>query len=131
MTLPIQENGGAEGDRTPDLVIANDALSQLSYGPKAPAYKRASLAWQRPFLSAESLGSAPGSGVVGRETNGQESRYRAVPLAILCRAVNVGVNVTCAGLTAGPVGISRGLPSAHILLWCDLIPRIFLRRGFF
>ena len=26
-------NGGAEGDRTPDLVIANDALSQLSYGP--------------------------------------------------------------------------------------------------
>ena len=27
------ETGGAEGDRTPDLVIANDALSQLSYGP--------------------------------------------------------------------------------------------------
>jgi YggT family protein len=26
-------NGGAEGDRTPDLVIANDALSQLSYSP--------------------------------------------------------------------------------------------------
>ena len=25
--------GGAEGDRTPDLVIANDALSRLSYGP--------------------------------------------------------------------------------------------------
>lgn len=25
--------GGPEGDRTPDLVIANDALSQLSYGP--------------------------------------------------------------------------------------------------
>ena len=25
--------GGAEGDRTPDLVIANDALSQLSYCP--------------------------------------------------------------------------------------------------
>src|SRR5690606_19895366 len=26
--------GGAEGGRTPDLVIANDALSQLSYGPR-------------------------------------------------------------------------------------------------
>ena len=25
--------GGAEGNRTPDLVIANDALSHLSYGP--------------------------------------------------------------------------------------------------
>jgi hypothetical protein len=29
--------GGAEGNRTPDLVIANDALSQLSYGPNVPA----------------------------------------------------------------------------------------------
>src|SRR5690606_36103668 len=28
-----QSTGGAEGNRTPDLVIANDALSQLSYGP--------------------------------------------------------------------------------------------------
>ena len=25
--------GGAEGSRTPDLLIANEALSQLSYGP--------------------------------------------------------------------------------------------------
>ena len=24
---------GAEGDRTPDLLIANEALSQLSYSP--------------------------------------------------------------------------------------------------
>ena len=28
--------GGAREDRTPDLVIANDALSQLSYGPTRP-----------------------------------------------------------------------------------------------
>ncbi len=28
-------SGGAKEDRTPDLVIANDALSQLSYGPTA------------------------------------------------------------------------------------------------
>ncbi len=26
--------GGARRDRTADLIIANDALSQLSYGPK-------------------------------------------------------------------------------------------------
>jgi hypothetical protein len=25
--------GGAEGDRTPDLMTASHALSQLSYGP--------------------------------------------------------------------------------------------------
>jgi len=29
----ISKNGGARRDRTADLVIANDALSQLSYGP--------------------------------------------------------------------------------------------------
>ncbi len=28
-------DGGADRDRTDDLVIANDALSQLSYGPNA------------------------------------------------------------------------------------------------
>ena len=28
-----RQKGGAEGDRTPDLRIANAALSQLSYGP--------------------------------------------------------------------------------------------------
>jgi hypothetical protein len=27
-------NGGAEGSRTPDLLIANEALYQLSYGPR-------------------------------------------------------------------------------------------------
>ena len=32
--------GGARRDRTADLVIANDALSQLSYGPVAAALGR-------------------------------------------------------------------------------------------
>src|SRR6202171_3353640 len=31
------KRGGARRDRTADLVIANDALSQLSYGPSATA----------------------------------------------------------------------------------------------
>ena len=30
--------GGAEGDRTPDLRIANAALSQLSYSPDSPKF---------------------------------------------------------------------------------------------
>jgi hypothetical protein len=29
------DGGGAEGNRTPDLLIANEALSQLSYSPIA------------------------------------------------------------------------------------------------
>ena len=31
--------GGEEEDRTPDLVIANDALSQLSYPPKGVNFR--------------------------------------------------------------------------------------------
>ena len=31
--LIIDDIGGAEGDRTPDLMTASHALSQLSYGP--------------------------------------------------------------------------------------------------
>ncbi len=29
----FNQNGGAKGDRTPDLLIANQTLSQLSYSP--------------------------------------------------------------------------------------------------
>jgi hypothetical protein len=32
-TVENECDGGAERDRTADLVIANDALSQLSYSP--------------------------------------------------------------------------------------------------
>ena len=32
-----KNGGGAEGNRTPGLVIANDALSQLSYSPVTTA----------------------------------------------------------------------------------------------
>ena len=35
-TPPSAANGGAEGNRTPDLLIANEALYQLSYSPISP-----------------------------------------------------------------------------------------------
>ncbi len=31
----VERNGGREGARTPDLLVANEALSQLSYTPTA------------------------------------------------------------------------------------------------
>ena len=34
MALLFGKIGGAEGDRTPDLMTASHALSQLSYGPR-------------------------------------------------------------------------------------------------
>ena len=34
--LSVVGGGGAEGDRTPDLLLAKQALSQLSYGPNPP-----------------------------------------------------------------------------------------------
>ena len=48
------KDGGAEGNRTPDLDIANVALSQLSYGPKRRAFAR---------------GAAGGAGIMGRAPN--------------------------------------------------------------
>ena len=36
----FRANGGAEGDRTPDLMTASHALSQLSYGPKCGCRER-------------------------------------------------------------------------------------------
>ena len=33
VALNVDLIGGAEGDRTPDLMTASHALSQLSYGP--------------------------------------------------------------------------------------------------
>ena len=39
----IQCSGGDEGDRTPDLLTASQALSQLSYAPVTGSYYRGSL----------------------------------------------------------------------------------------
>ena len=38
----IQCSGGDEGDRTPDLLTASQALSQLSYAPVTKLYYRGS-----------------------------------------------------------------------------------------
>ena len=38
----IQCSGGDEGDRTPDLLTASQALSQLSYAPVTGRYYRGS-----------------------------------------------------------------------------------------
>ena len=46
--------GGEEENRTPDLVIANDALSQLSYPPMVEILDRTNgpFAWRQQNLSA-------------------------------------------------------------------------------
>jgi hypothetical protein len=53
--------GGAEGDRTPDLCSAIAALSHLSYGPKARAFR----IWPE-VLSRKPLTCDPSG--VGRDT---------------------------------------------------------------
>ena len=47
--LRTRKDGGARRDRTADLVIANDALSQLSYGPIVAASKRGDGQQSAPF----------------------------------------------------------------------------------
>ena len=65
------EPGGAERDRTADLVIANDALSQLSYSPTGRCgYNLRSIGAQRVLLrtlgARRSIYSSP---LVGRGTS--------------------------------------------------------------
>gem|GEM_PF-5838396 len=59
------ENGGADRDRTDDLVIANDALSQLSYGPILARRDNGSAV---PFCQAAVRGNRSFFGVPARTT---------------------------------------------------------------
>lgn len=60
------KTGGAEGNRTPGLIIANDALYQLSYGPTLAGYldraerkvKRGRRAFPRDGRQGRGIGSA-------------------------------------------------------------------------
>jgi hypothetical protein len=42
----VENIGGAEGDRTPDLMTASHALSQLSYGPPTNKYRNSKFLMQ-------------------------------------------------------------------------------------
>src|SRR5437588_4776739 len=68
--------GGARRDRTADLLIANEALSQLSYGPKAPRKAR-KIAVAR--LSSGASFTAGGIGCQGAETTCGGTSTRLVP----------------------------------------------------
>ena len=68
------EYGGASRDRTDDLIVANDALSQLSYSPTSeknvlnpilPAMARARKirAAQRTMIRSKTVGTAKGGRV--------------------------------------------------------------------
>lgn len=106
---------GAEGDRTPNLCIANTALSQLSYGPLlAPHFAPLRKAGQ--IVEADSFLSIPLPGlVVGRITGAD------VPKMLdLCRAQ--GFNNWDDGIThptgtgrhpLSPIGPGRPHPDPH------------------
>ena len=57
---------GAEGDRTPDLLIANEALSQLSYSPTKDGKSTAQLPVGQPKKTATSAIHRDLRGVVAR-----------------------------------------------------------------
>ena len=51
----IQCSGGDEGDRTPDLLTASQALSQLSYAPVTRRYYRGRLSLMQGLFWVESF----------------------------------------------------------------------------
>ena len=48
-------DGGDEGDRTPDLLTASQALSQLSYAPVTRSYYRGRISLMQGLFWVESL----------------------------------------------------------------------------
>ena len=52
---PCIHDGGDEGDRTPDLLTASQALSQLSYAPVTRRYYRGMFAGMQEVFWVESL----------------------------------------------------------------------------
>src|SRR5262245_52968157 len=66
MLLITSSTGGAEGDRTPDLVIANDALSHLSYGPRS--------------VRAHRHGLPTGYGPLSEEGTPLKGKFREAPI---------------------------------------------------
>jgi hypothetical protein len=66
--------GGAEGGRTPDLLIANEALSQLSYGPA-----KCSRHMQPPNTAA--MGVLASAGHLGRGVCGVKDAPFIIPPA--------------------------------------------------
>ena len=61
-----QETGGAERDRTADLLIANEALSQLSYSPTGLALKGPRESWGM-YGSPPAYVNGPAFPIVGAE----------------------------------------------------------------
>ena len=56
-------DGGDEGDRTPDLLTASQALSQLSYAPVTRRYYRGRLSLMQEVFVETFLTGFPGTGL--------------------------------------------------------------------
>ena len=56
-------DGGDEGDRTPDLLTASQALSQLSYAPVSLTYYRGRLSLMQEVFVETFLTGFPGTGL--------------------------------------------------------------------
>ena len=80
-------DGGAEGDRTPDLVIANDALSQLSYDPDPSGLLKAGARHVKPPLPQNSSHVWTMNPVPRSPVNAWARPMRRVHLSLGCQAM--------------------------------------------
>ena len=93
------KNGGASRDRTDDLIVANDALSQLSYSPTADGFT-----WF-------DFTSFPNEGTAGRK-----SRHRGI-----------GNKFNCFAQSSLRISLEENLPSAEAILTIFCAPLTFPR----
>ena len=106
----IQCSGGDEGDRTPDLLTASQALSQLSYAPV-----RRSTIRELGRRCKDNFGKSFGGGGEGAQPGrgrgrGNGPRSPAMPLP--ARGARPGGGGVAAALLSGALGTSRVPPTA-------------------
>ena len=77
----ILRDGGAEGNRTPDLLIANEALSQLSYSP----IPLRSAPFSRPLAGRGQCSCVPGKSSACLPQNPQSHRFPRLLMGALQR----------------------------------------------
>ena len=80
--MPLSLFGGAERDRTDDLLLAKQALSQLSYSPNAATRLALSRVRQRHESLVGLDGFEPSTPALSRRCSNQLS-YR--PMSAICR----------------------------------------------
>ena len=110
----IQCSGGDEGDRTPDLLTASQALSQLSYAPVRRSTIRELSRRCKGNFGKTFAGGARGGAAAARLSSAHMTS-RVPPYAVFAFAARSAIRSTAIPPASGPLSGAIKLPPAQRL----------------